>query len=178
MRSRPAARGTPPSPATSWEPWPDVEPRLRAAVAGALRAEGMNEDEAQAMVATWSRSWFSTEGVRVLYVVPRPLVDALLPLQIDPAPSELRRVLLGRIECITPDAEKEVEDALHTLALEPTLAKDDPLLPRARARLARLGRFLEPYLRRVLAQASDALVRREAQARLDALTKADAGVPR
>src|SRR5205814_7262442 len=45
---------------------------LKAEVEEVLRGERMAPDEARAMVATWSRSWFESEGTRILYVVPRP----------------------------------------------------------------------------------------------------------
>src|SRR5206468_399685 len=91
-------------------PWPERGVvGLREEVEKVLRGEGMANDEARAMVATWSRSWFQSEGTRILYVVPRPLVDALLPLRIDPKPDAIERVLLARIECIPPATEAEVE---------------------------------------------------------------------
>src|SRR5262245_22351641 len=52
------------------EPWAGagVE-RLKDVVRKFLVAHGMFDDEAAAMVATWSRSWFQSEGVRVIYLV-------------------------------------------------------------------------------------------------------------
>jgi hypothetical protein len=117
-----------------------------------LVGEGMNLDEAKAMVATWSRSWFTNEGLRVLYVVPRPLVDALLPLKIEPAPAAIERVLLGRIECITPKTQAEVEAALMDIhnasaATPESRAKTATAV----ARVERLGRFKEAFFRRIAA---------------------------
>ena len=123
---------------------------LKDEVEKILVGHGMARDEARAMVATWSRSWFSSEGTRILYVVPRPLVDALLPLRIDPKPDAIERVLLGRIECIPPAVQAEVEKALVDRVAGYAPARDA-----AEARLARLGRFLEPHLRRVVATAKD-----------------------
>lgn len=62
-----------------------------------LRAQGLYAKEAHAMVETWRDTWFG-EGSRVLYIVPAKLIDAVLPAQIDPAPAEVNRVFVGRIE--------------------------------------------------------------------------------
>lgn len=54
------------------------------------------------MLATWKTSWLGEPGTRVLYIVPRPVTDALLPLHISPAPDVLTHVLVGRIDVLTP----------------------------------------------------------------------------
>lgn len=128
-----------------------VSRRLGAAVLKALEASGLYQDEARAMVATWSRSWFQANGSRVIYVLPRQQVDAMLPLWLSPAPRELVRTLVGRIEFITPEARERVEHALRTA--------DTPALQR-------LDRFLEPHLRNVVANGSDTAVRANAAERL------------
>ena len=97
---------------------------------GMLVAQGLYQDEARAMVATWRSSWFE-EGSRLLYIVPRSLVDSVLPLTISPAPSQTVRVFVGRIELVTPATEQEVETAVN---------KGD------RATLQLFARFLEPIL--------------------------------
>ena len=133
-------------------------PGLQADVAKILDGAGMNADEAAAMVATWSRSWFTSDGVRVLWLVPRPTVDALLPLTIEPTPAKVERALLGRIECVTPQAEREVEAAIVKAA------GDDPAAAAAgKDRLASLGRFLEAHLRRAIARTTDPAVKKAAE---------------
>jgi hypothetical protein len=129
----------------------------------ALEAAGLFTDEAAAMVRTWSRSWFASEGSRVLYVVPRALTDRLLPLRIEPEPRSLVRVLVGRAEFLTVAAEREAIAALHDVALGDAA--------RGMARLARFHRFLEPVLLR-----SEATSRRAAtQATLRRLLAAERG---
>jgi len=113
-----------------------------------LVAEGLYAKEAEAMVRTWERSYFHAEGLRVLYVVPERVTHELLPIAISPAPDEMKRVLVGRLECITPEVEAEVERALRTMD---------------RARLEKCGRFLEPHVRRVLAKTDDDIVRKNAE---------------
>ena len=97
---------------------------------GALVSQGLYQDEAQAMVATWRNSWFE-EGSRLLYIVPGAFVNRVLPLTINPAPVQTERVFVGRMEIVTPATERAVERALAT---------------HDRATLAKYGRFLEPIL--------------------------------
>ena len=82
---------------------PDALAGLESTLRGMLVAEGLYEREAQAMLDTWRSTW-SEEGLRVLYVVPGRLTDEVLPLAIDPAPSSLVRVLIGRAEILPPPA--------------------------------------------------------------------------
>lgn len=131
---------------------------LKGAMAAELRAAGLNRDEAEAMVSTWSRAWFASEGTRVIYCVPRHDVDALLPLQIRPAPDEIVRVLVGRIEFMTPETETAVETALKERVSADAATRD-----RAMARLARLDRFLEPHVRRVVGKTADAAARKSGE---------------
>lgn len=97
---------------------------------GILVAQGLYQDEAHAMVETWRNSWFD-EGSRLLYIVPAPFVNEVLPLSITPAPSQTVRVFVGRLELITPATQKAVETAFaaHDVAT-----------------LKAYGRFLEPIL--------------------------------
>jgi len=82
------------------------------------------------MVETWKSSWFE-EGSRLIYIVPREFVDNVLPLAIDPAPEQVVRVFVGRLEIVTPTTVKAVKTAIA--------ANDN-------AALDRYGRFLEPIL--------------------------------
>jgi hypothetical protein len=140
------------------KPKDEVVAGLKAAVSEALVAGGLYRDEAEAMVKTWSRAWFSSEGTRIIYSVPRPDVDALLPLTITPAPDETVRVLVGRIEFMTPETEAVVEAALRDRTSAEPVARVF-----AMNRLMKLDRFLEPHLRRVIAKTSDAAVRKSAE---------------
>jgi hypothetical protein len=83
------------------------------------------------MIATWQDSWFE-EGLRVVYIVPSHTINALLPLQVNPVPSQVSRVFVGRIELITPEAKRAVEDAIAT---------------NNSAVISRYGRFLDPILK-------------------------------
>jgi hypothetical protein len=125
----------------------DMIRELRPKLVASLMQEGLYELEATAMALTWEQSYFHTEGLRVLYVVPRRLTDAVLPLEIAPAPRELVRVLVGRLECIAPEVEAEVEHALLNRH-----SADEAARAQAEQRLMRLGRFLEPHVRAVIAK--------------------------
>ena len=105
---------------------------------GVLVAQGLYLDEAQAMVRTWSDSWFE-EGSRLIYIVPAQFVNTILPLSVHPAPAQTVRVFVGRLELVTPATEKAVETAFE--------AGDD-------ATLAKYGRFLNPIVSEMTQKAS------------------------
>ncbi|HUD98941.1 MAG TPA: hypothetical protein VMR62_05165 [Bryobacteraceae bacterium] len=111
-------------------------PQLQHDLENALTAQGLFPKEAQAMVATWQDSWFE-EGSRLIYIVPSRGLDAILPLQVDPTPSQTARVFVGRIELITSETKRAVEGAV--------VARD-------RTVVDRYGRFLDPILSRISAQ--------------------------
>ena len=124
--------------------------RLAPALERSLASSGLLEPEAHAMVETWKRSYFHTEGLRVLYVLPQRFTDAILPLDVSPAPREVVRVLVGRLECLTPEIEGDVARAVAEFESE-----DEAVRHAAWSRIERHARFLEPLLRRVDALASD-----------------------
>lgn len=108
---------------------------LKLAVENMLIAQGLYQDEAQAMFETWRDSWFE-EGSRLLYIVPRQFVDSVLPLSISPAPAQTVRVFVGRLELVTPATQRAVEQALA--------AHDHTIL-------TRYGRFLVPIVENIIA---------------------------
>lgn len=103
---------------------------------GMLVTQGLYLDEAQAMVNTWRSSWFE-EGSRLIYLVPEKFVNGILPLSIHPAPSQIARVFVGRMELVTPATEQAVEAALasHNRRVQ-----------------EKYGRFLEPILQTMIAK--------------------------
>ncbi len=118
--------------------------KVKEDVAASLVKAGLYPKEAQAMVNTWERSYFQNDGLRVLYILPRNDVDRQIPIQITPKPEELVRVMVGRIEVLTPDSEKRIEAALAKMSAEDVTAYNA-----AMAELDRLGRLKEPVLRRI-----------------------------
>jgi hypothetical protein len=117
---------------------------LKADLEMQLASHGLYPKEAEAMVKTWEDSWFE-EGLRVLYLLPRQQTDAILPLEITPKPHKLVRVLVGRMEIMTPEAMQEILQLLTRLKAAPG-APDG-----AAAQLRqRFGRFFAPMVRSVL----------------------------
>ena len=85
------------------------------------------------MVETWKDSWFE-EGARLIYIVPSPSIDTILPLEITPRPSQTARVFVGRIELVTPET---------VLSVERAISNND------RITVDRYGRFLDPIVKRI-----------------------------
>jgi hypothetical protein len=110
-------------------------------IAQALAAEGLYPREAAAMVKTWQDSWFQEDGVRVLYVLPRAWTDRTLPLTLNPKPSQLVRVMVGRAEVLTPELKNRLSDALVRAE-----HGDSEARAQAVAEFKNLGRFAPPAL--------------------------------
>jgi hypothetical protein len=104
-----------------------------------LISQGLYLDEARAMLETWRDSWFE-EGSRLFYIVPRSFVDSILPVSIDPAPTQLTRVFVGRLELLSPRTQSSIETALASQDSD-TLRK--------------YGQFLEPFLHLIISKQSD-----------------------
>ena len=109
---------------------------LHADLEDILTSQGLYRDEAHAMLETWGDSWFE-EGSRLIYIVPRAYIDSILPLSINPAPTQLARVFVGRIELITPATENSIEAAIAS---------------RDAATLEKYGRFLYPIVNVIIAK--------------------------
>jgi hypothetical protein len=135
-------------------PLEEFSQRLGDELATRLVASGLFSKEARAMVNTWRSSYFQTEGIRVLFVLPRESTDALIPMTITPAPSALVRVMVGRLELLTPERERAAEQAVRDLT-----APDEATRGRAYEFLRGQGRYVEPVLRRVLSTTRDEAVR-------------------
>lgn len=117
-----------------------------ARVAAALVNSGLQLDEARAMVDTWSKSYFRSPGLRLLYIVPRTWTDQLLPITITPRPAAMVRTLVGRVELLTPGDEQQLMSAVQSAATAGLSAS---------ALATQLGRFAEPKLRRALQLTGD-----------------------
>ena len=109
---------------------------VRVTLQEMLEAQGLYPREAAAMIETWRDSWF-TEGARLFYVVPQETVDALLPLRVDPTPAKVVRVFVGRFELATETTLTDIRTA--------ALAGDEH-------GLRKYGRFLHPFVDRLLAR--------------------------
>ncbi len=108
-------------------------------IAAALVKSGLTAEESRAMVNTWSRSYFRTLGLRILYIVPRVWTDKLLPITISPAPTDLVRTLVGRVEILAPTDEAELLSMVQQAAQSQMAAA---------TLVSNLGRFAEAKLLR------------------------------
>lgn len=111
---------------------------LRRELADSLTKSGLYQKEALAMIETWEDSWFEA-GMRLFYIVPRPFVDAQLPLKITPEPAEVTRVFVGRIELLSAWTRETIETALSNGDI---------------ATLTKFGRFLDPFLYQIQSENS------------------------
>lgn len=131
---------------TAGEHWnqfdlPQFKTEIGSQVQSALVAVGLYPDEAQAMVNTWKDTWFTDDGVRVLYLLPRPWTDEILPLTLTPPPSDLTRVMVGRAEVITRQVETNLFQLLSTAHTGDTNAQAQAI-----GEYKHLGRFADPAL--------------------------------
>ncbi len=131
------------------QPISDVRSRLGSAMAEALTEAGLYAAEARAMVKTWDDSWFGENGLRVLYLLPDAWTDRVLPLTLEPKPAQVARVMVGRAELITPKMETEVQKEIVRYSTGDELSKVQAV---DAVRALRLGRFLEPAIRRATAR--------------------------
>ena len=128
--------------------------RVSADVAGRLVESGLYEKEARAMVNTWKTSYFKTDGVRVLFVLPQSWTDRFIPMRITPAPEQLVRVMVGRIELLSAERQKRAERAVSLLA-SPDASDREWAFETLRSE----GRYVEPIVRRTLRTSTDERVR-------------------
>ena len=101
-----------------------------------LLQAGLTSSEAQAMIQTWEHGYLNVPGLRLLYILPSHEVERLLPLNITPSPSELKRVFVGRLEVML-DLDEEA-------LMYKVIAAGDLI------DVVQLGRFAESLLRRTL----------------------------
>jgi hypothetical protein len=74
---------------------------LRTYLHDALVKDGLFADEADALLNTWQASYFKSPGLRLFFLVPRTWTDTYLPLKVS-APADITRVMVGRVEIVTP----------------------------------------------------------------------------
>lgn len=108
---------------------------MRTTLIKSLVSNGLNMDEATAMIDTWENGYLKVPGLRLLYILPKAEVDEVLPLTITPAPDKLERVFIGRIEILLDTEEDRIQAQV--------------LRERDAFNVRTLGRFAEPILRRV-----------------------------
>ncbi len=86
--------------------------RFRQQMHDALVQSGLFSDEADALLNTWEVSYFKSAGLRLFYIVPRVWTDHFLPLHLS-APAQVTRVMVGRIELVTPEQRQLLRKIAH-----------------------------------------------------------------
>jgi hypothetical protein len=136
---------------------------VKQIVSQALVGTGLYAKEASAMVDHWEKSYFTQPGLRVIYILPRKHTDAYIPIDVTPKPTELVRTMVGRVEVLTPDTERQAVDAVEKLN-----GTDMRALRNAEQYLAGFGRVRAALLRRVAAMDVPAETKKHAEQLLDA----------
>jgi hypothetical protein len=131
-------------------PLSDFQDKIGKTMQVALEKEGLYGPEAAAMVNTWRDSWFGEDGVRVLYVLSPEWTDRALPLAIQPAPDEIKRVMVGRAEVIFPSQEWKL---LKQIVRYSEAAPEERPAIIGEMKAIGMGRFADAALRRLLGTA-------------------------
>jgi hypothetical protein len=92
---------------------------LRHELRQALEREGLFPDEAAALIETWNEAYFRTPGWRLFFLVPRRWTDHYLPLSFS-VPADLQRVMIGRIELISPEQRAGLKKLSEIAASDPS----------------------------------------------------------
>jgi hypothetical protein len=143
----------------------------------ALVHEGLYQREAEAMVKTWQASWFGEQGTRVLYLVPERITDEMLPLDIEPRPEEMVRVLVGRLDIMSPEEESQMTELVRRSAaarsqrIEVAKQNNTEVVYPLPDEIAQLGRLAEPALARVRDLSNDPTISFEAGLLLQTLSE-------
>lgn len=75
--------------------------RIAKEMHAALERDGLFADEATALLNTWRASYFGRPGLRLFFMTPRQWTEHYLPMKIS-EPADITRVMIGRIEIVTP----------------------------------------------------------------------------
>jgi hypothetical protein len=129
-----------------------------------LIAAGLFVKEAKSMIKTWTDSYFEAEGTRILYLLPEAMTNELLPITITPAPRELKRVLVARVDLMTPEQSAELHNLIGELGNDSLEQRD-----RAFTRIQSFGRFAEPAIEEAIRTTQDAEIRARAKELLERL---------
>jgi len=119
-----------------------------------LLDEGLYEKEADGMIKIWRKGMFETPGLRAMYLMERKTLDAFLPLTIQPAPDEIERVMLVRIDCLTPDREERILELLKQLGAENFRERGA-----AQKKLMEIGRVGQAVMRKFYEDTEDPEIR-------------------
>jgi hypothetical protein len=137
-------------------------PLMKQAMSTSLVSTGLYPKEASAMVDHWEKSYFTNPGLRVLYTLPRKMTDAFIPIEVSPKPTELVRTMVGRVEVLTPETEKQAAAAVERMN-----GTDMRVRKNAEEYLANFGRVRSAVLRRVAQMEAPAATKAQAEQLLE-----------
>lgn len=89
-----------------------------------LEKAGLTTMESRALLNTWYNGYFIEGGLKAFWILPRAMVDRILPLSITPMPYKIERVIVGRSEILTPAFEQQLYRAQAADSLEAKFGKD------------------------------------------------------
>jgi hypothetical protein len=89
-----------------------------------LEKAGLTMMESRALLNTWYNGYFIEGGLKAFWILPRAMVDRILPLSIAPEPDKIERVIVGRSEILTPEFERELYQAEAADSLAARFGKD------------------------------------------------------
>lgn len=87
--------------------------KLKGLMQQALEEAGLFHDEAYALLKTWELSYFQSPGQRLFFMVPRSWTEAVMPMKLS-VPAEITRVMVGRIELVTPRQRQLLQQIAET----------------------------------------------------------------
>jgi hypothetical protein len=90
--------------------------KLRSRMHQQLMQEGLFADEASALLNTWQLSYFQSPGQRLFFSVPAEWTDHYLPLRFS-CPVEKTRMMIGRIELVSPDQRRILRELENSEAV-------------------------------------------------------------
>jgi hypothetical protein len=85
---------------------------------------GLTMEESRAMLNTWYNGYFIEGGLKAFWILPRAMVDRVLPLTVTPLPDKIERVMVGRSEILTPEFEQTLFHAQAKDSLEAKFGAD------------------------------------------------------
>lgn len=119
-----------------------------------LLAEGLYEKEADGMSKIWKEGMFEAPGLRAMYLMAEEDLNAFLPVTIQPSPDEFKRVMLVRMECLTPEREHEILGLIKQLGADNFRDRGA-----AQKALMQMGRIGQAMMRRYHAASDDPEIR-------------------
>src|SRR5262249_4777341 len=129
---------------------------------GQLKAAGLHEDEARALISIFANDFYHSPGLTLFYRLPQSEYDRLLPLTVKPRPEKLVRV--GLIQQIPKDPDLAARVAKLVKQLDADRFESREAAQQA---LADLGRAAFPELRRLVPKIASPEARRRVEELLE-----------